>query len=385
MAEEDRKNYQPEPPGKLFIVGWVGAVVIVVALTAGLVLARDFWIGRQISQLERENSKGLPVLVIHVLHGPRSREIKIPASIHGYIETPIYAKVAGYLKLINVDKGDRVKEGQVLSVLETPELDQQVANARANYHLALVTDRRNQSLLKNGVIAQQAADESHAAMLQARATLEQFVAMQQYKIIKAPFTGMVTARYVDPGALIPQVTVPAAGGTPIVAMATLQPLRIYADMPQSLAPFIKDGDRATITVTEYPGRLFKGSVTRHPEALNSATRTMLTEVDLSNDDLALLPGMYATAEFVTAMPAGSPMVPDDALVFNQGKVFVPVVRNQRLHLSEVTLGYDDGQTIEITSGLADNDIVAVNVGQSAREGERVQRVFRDAQSSGAAD
>ncbi len=383
MTEEDRKHYQPETPGKLFVMGWAGAVAAVLALTAGLVLARELWVGRQASELAREHQRGRRVLVIHVLHGPRARELKIPASVHGYVETPVYAKVAGYLKRINVDKGDRVKPGQVLAVLETPELDQQVANARANYRLQALTDRRNQQLLKGGVIAPQAADESHAALLQARATLEQLIAMQQYKIIKAPLAGMITARYVDPGALIPQVTAPAAGGTPLVALATLEPLRVYADVPQGVAPFIKNGHPAVITVSEYPGRLFQGSVTRHPEALNGATRTMLVEVDLPNHDHALLPGMYATADFVIAMPAGAPMVPDDALVFNRGKVFVPVVRASRLHLAEVTLGYDNGLTVEVPSGLAGDDIVAINVGQAAQEGEAVRPAFQDPGDSGA--
>jgi membrane fusion protein, multidrug efflux system len=385
MADEDLKNYQPPTPGKWFLVGGIGAVVAAVALTAGLVLARGLWIERQSSELARRYAEGRRVLVTRVLHGPRVRELSLPASIHGYVETPIYAKIPGYLKRIDVDKGDRVKRNRVLAVLESPEVDQQVVNTRANYELQAVTDRRNQTLLRKGVIARQLADESHAAMLQAKATLDQLIATQRYEIIRAPFGGMITARYVDPGALIPQVTAPSSAGTPIVSMATLSPLRVYADVPQSVAPFIRDGDQATITVSEFPGRRFKGSVTRHPEALNSATRTMLVEVDLPNRDRKLLPGMYATADFAIAMPAGAPMVPDDALVFIRNKVFVPVVRGGRLHLAAVTLGYDNGLAVEITSGIADDDIVAINVGQSVREGEVVQPVFATGGGSRAVD
>jgi membrane fusion protein, multidrug efflux system len=385
MADEDLKNYRPPTPGKWFVVGGIGAVVVAVALTAGLVLARGLWIERQTSELAHRYAQGRRVLVTHVLHAPRMRQLSIPASIRGYVETPIYAKIPGYLKRINVDKGDRVTKNRVLAVLESPEIDQQVANARANYRLQAVTDRRNQDLLRNGVIAKQAADESRAAMLQAKAALDQLIATQRYEIIRAPFSGMITARYVDPGALIPQVTAPSSAGTPIVSMATLSPLRVYANVPQSVAPFIRDGDQAAIVVSEFPGRRFEGSVTRHPEALDSATRTMLVEVDLPNRDRKLLPGMYATADFAIAMPAGAPMVPDDALVFIGSKVFVPVVRAGHLHLAPVTLGYDNGLAVEIASGIGENDIVAINVGQSAREGEAVQPVFVTGREAGAAD
>ena len=161
---------------------------------------------------------------------------------------------------------------------------------------------------------------------------------------------------------------------PVVAMATLTPVRVYSYLPQSVAPFIKDGDPAIVTVTDYPQRLFEGSITRHPSALDQATRTMLVEIDLANNDLALLPGMYARVQFQVATPADIPVVPDDALIFRDGKPFVPIVASNRLHLAPVELGYDDGINIQIRRGVAIGDIVAVNVGQSAREGETVQPV-----------
>jgi RND family efflux transporter MFP subunit len=157
-------------------------------------------------------------------------------------------------------------------------------------------------------------------------------------------------------------------------MATLSPLRVYAAAPQSVAPFIRNGDAATITVTEYPQRTFKGAVARHPEALTSDTRTMLVEVDLTNEDRALYPGMYAKLVLDVATPAGVPMVPDDALVFRGGKPYVPVVRGGHLRLVAVTLGYDNGVNVEITEGVSDQDMVALNVGQAASDGEPVQPV-----------
>ena len=385
MAEDDPKSFTPPSTGKIFVVGWIGAVVLVVGLTAGLVLARELWIGRQSSELERQYEQGQRVLVTKVLHGPKSRQLKIPASIHGFVETSVYAKVAGYLKTIKVDKGDRVKKGQVLAVLESPELDHQVENARATYELQKVTDARNQMLLRTGVVAQQTADDSRAAMLEAKEALNQLVATQAYEVIKAQFDGIITARNVDSGALVQQTTTGTTGSLPILTMATLTPLRIYADVPQSAAPFIKDGDQVVVTVGEYPGRPFPATVTRHPDALDIQTRTMRVEVDLDNHDSALLPGMYAIVALSVATPSAVPMVPDDALIFHGGKVLVPVIRDGRMHLAEVTLGYDNGVNVEVTKGISDNDVVAINVGQSAREGELVQAVMQNAQHAGAED
>lgn len=374
--EADPKSYEPHQPGRFFFAGWIAAVAIILVLTAGLVLAHSLSLGRQSSELEQQLSQGPRVLVMEALQAPRSRIIEVPGSVHGYIETPIYAKISGYMKTIAVDKGDRVKRGELMAVLDSPELDHQVANARAGYELATLTDQRNQSLLRFGVIAQQTADESHARMVEAKATLDQLVATQNYKEIRAPFDGVVTARYVDQGALIPQSTSGAAS-MPIVAMATLSPLKVNADVPQSLAPFIRNGDAVAITATEYPGRTFNGVVTRHSDALASATRTMQVQVDLPNQDGALHPGMYAKLAFKVSAVTGAPLVPDDALVFRDGKTFVPVVRNDRLRLAEVTLGYDNGINVEVTQGISGQDLIAVNVGQAARDGEAVRPVRQE--------
>ena len=373
--EDDPKNFSVPAPGGFFFAGWIVAIIVALIATAGLVLARELWIGRQTSALENENQAGPHVLVSQVLQAPATRELKLPATIRGFDETDIYAKVPGYLKTIKVDKGDRIHKGQLLAVLTSPELDQQVANARANYNLALITDKRNQALVRAQVIAQQTADESHGAMLQARATLAQDIANQQYETITAPFDGIVTARYIDPGHLVPANTTPGTPGSgAIISISRYSPLRVFTYVPQNLAPFIRDGDPATITAAGYPGQKFTGTITRHPDALSPDTRTMLVEVDLPNQNQALYPGMYATAEFTVAMGTGAPMVPDDALIFRDGKVYVPVVRNSQLHLAEVTLGYDNGQTVEVLSGINPSDKVAVNVGQAARDGENVQPV-----------
>jgi RND family efflux transporter MFP subunit len=375
---EDPKNYVAPKPGKLFAIGLVGAAVLIVVLAAGLVLGHGMIVQRQTSELAREAEQGINVLVARAYGLPSSRALDLPATIHGYIEAPMYAKVAGYLKTILVDKGDRVRRGQLLAILETPDLDKQVANAKANYWLQAITDKRDQALVHQQVIAQQDADNQHSAMLQAKATYEQLLAEQGYKAITAQFDGIISARFVDPGALIPQSTA-SLGGTPIVSISSMAPLRVYAYVPQNLALFIKNGDPATISLYEIPGRVFKGPIIRHPEALDTASRTMLVEVDLPNTDLSLYPGMYARLSMVVHTPQKGQMVRDDALVFRGGKIYVPVVRQDRLHLVEVTLGYDNGQKVVVNGDLRSDDLVALNVGQAAEDGEVVHPVLASQQ------
>jgi membrane fusion protein, multidrug efflux system len=371
--DEDPRNYVAPKPGKLFAIGLVGAAVLIVILAAGLVVGHGMILQRQTSDLAHEAEQGINVLVAKAYELPASRTLDLPATIHGYIEAPMYAKVAGYLKTIMVDKGDRVRRGQLLAILETPELDKQVADAKANYWLQAITDKRDQALVHQQVIAQQNADNQHSAMLQAKATYEQLLAEQGYKVITAQFDGIISARFVDPGALIPQSTA-SISGTPIVSISSMAPLRIYAYVPQNLALFIKNGEPATITLYEIPGRVFKGPIIRHPEALDTASRTMLVEVDLPNTDLSLYPGMYARLSMVVDTPQKGQMVRDDALVFRSGKIYVPVVRQDRLHLVEVTLGYDNGQKVVVNGDLRSDDLVALNVGQAAEDGEVVHPV-----------
>jgi RND family efflux transporter MFP subunit len=373
VMEEDPKNYVSPKPGKLFAIGLVAAAVLIVVLAAGLVLGHGMIVQRQTSDLAHEAEQGINVLVAKAYELPASRTLDLPATIHGYIEAPIYAKVAGYLKTIMVDKGDRVRRGQLLAILETPDLDKQVANAKANYWLQAITDKRDQALVHQQVIAQQDADNQHSAMLQAKATYEQLLAEQGYKVIIAQFDGIISARFVDPGALIPQSTA-SLSGTPIVSISSMAPLRVYAYVSQNLALFIKNGDPATITLYEIPGRVFKGPIIRHPEALDAASRTMLVEVDLPNTDLSLYPGMYARLSMVVHTPQKGQMVRDDALVFRSGKIYVPVVRQDRLHLVEVTLGYDNGQKVVVNGDIRSDDLVALNVGQAAEDGELVHPV-----------
>lgn len=378
QQEDDPKSYKTPRASRAFVPGLIVGVIVVVALTAGLVMGHDLNIRRQTSELVNETSQGSNVLVQKIGQTPQSRAFDLPATIHGYIETSIYAKLPGYMKTIEVDKGDRVKKGEVLAILESPETDQEVANARANYKIAAITDERYQLLVRQQVVPQETADQTHATMLQDKATLEQDVALQAYEVVRSPVDGIVTARYVDPGALIPATTTPATAATPIVAVATLSPLRVYAYVPQSAALFINDGDPATITVSERPNVTYKGAIIRHPEALDDTSRTMLAEVDLPNKDSSLYPGMYARMAMKVATPENGIVVPDDSLIFRDGKIYVPVVRDDELRLITVTLGYDNGETTVVHGEVNDDDMVALNMGQAVEDGERVHPISGDA-------
>jgi membrane fusion protein (multidrug efflux system) len=375
----DEKS-NPVKPGWLFYAGWLGVVMLVVLALGGLVLATNFMNQRNTEVLQREEEQGTLALVIPVSRVPGSRNIELPGDVHGFYESPIYAKVPGYVKTMLTDKGAVVRAGQVVARIESPETDQAVANALANYKLQAITDARDQVLVKNRVIALQDADTQQALMLQAKAAYEQQLALQKYETVTAPFDGMIIARNVDPGAFVSQGSVSgnqgSAAPTGIYNIATLKPLRVYVQMPQDEAPFVRDGDPAAVRVEQFPQRTFNGTVTRHPSALAWATRTMLVEVDLPNDDGALLPGMYARIAIAVSGAPGVPTVPDSALIFDGNQTLVPVIDGDKVHLAPIMLGYDDGVSVQVTNGLKGDELVATNLGQTPQEGERVHTMVQ---------
>jgi membrane fusion protein, multidrug efflux system len=383
-----QENRDKPKSGRLLMFGLLAAVIVAFTVSGGFVLAKQQLIQRQTTQLSQTVALGPHVLVTQISGGGLSRTIELPATIHGYIETPVYAKVAGYMKTINIDKGDHVTAGEVIALIESPETDKAVADALANYKLQEITYKRYQYLLTEQVVPQQTADNWWASMKQAQAFYQQNLAMQGYEVVRAPFDGIVTARFVDPGTLIPQSTTPASStttpqsaapsttstATPIVSLASQEPLRVYAFVPQTFGSLIKDGDPATVTVIDYPNRKYIGTVTRHPDALDQTTRTMQVEVDLPNKDRSLYPGMYANMKMTAHVTVSSLTAPDDALIFRNDKVYLPVVRDNHLRLIEVTLGHDDGYTCEVNGDLRAGEQIAVNVGEAARDGEPVQPV-----------
>ncbi len=393
METKNRGIPNEEKKGRWrFIVASAIVVVLVCAASVGIVLAYQMRLQSQADQIGAQADRGPRVLVEPIHSSESARDYEIPITTRGYVETPIYAKIPGYLKTIYVDKGDRVRKGQVIAILDSPETDKEVLDSLANYKLQAITYKRYEYLLKEQVVPQQTADNWHASMLQAQAYYQQNLAMQAYEVVRAPVDGIVTARYFDPGAMIPAATAPVSAtsspgyptnttSSPIVAMATLQPLRIYAYAPQPLTPLIRDGDHTSVSFDEYPGQEFDGTVTRHPQALDEASRTMLVEVDLPNRDLKLMPGMYGKLRLTTAPTTGGLIAPDDSLVFKDDKVYLPIVRENRLHLAEVQLGHDNGVDVVVSGDVHDGDLVAMSVGQAVSDDEPVQPVRQNAAAS----
>ncbi len=370
VASEFRKHRI----GSFFVVAWIGIAVATLIAAFAVVTVRGEAVRTQTDLLQQQAGRGQPVLVTALISRPETREISLPGEIHGYYETSIYAKIAGYVKTILVDKGSRVRVGQLVATIDAPETDQQTRNAKASYEIAQITDRRYQALLHQQVVPRQDADQTHAQMREAYATWQSYAATQQYENVTAPFDGMITARNLNPGALVGTAAASGASIAAIFTIATLKPLRVYIYLPQPLAPLVRDGDNAVVTVSEYPERDFVGTITRHPAALDQSTRTMQVEVDLPNDDLALYPGMYATVRVTIRGAKQSPRVPDQALIFNNEDVLVPVVRDDRVHLVKVELGLDDGINCEVLRGLQGDETIALGMGQTARDGELVEPI-----------
>jgi membrane fusion protein, multidrug efflux system len=370
----DNPESRETSTGRFLIVAWIGLAVVTLIAAFAVVTVRGQAVRSQTDLLEQQAGQGQPVLVTSLVGRPETREISLPGEIHGYYETPIYAKIAGYVKTMLVDKGSRVRAGQLVATIESPETDQQTRNAKASYEIAAITDRRYQALLRQQVVPRQEADQTHAQMLETYATWRSYVATQQYESVTAPFDGMITTRNLHPGALVGSVAATGTSSPAIFEIATLKPLRVYLYLPQPFAPLVRDGDAAVVTVSEYPKRDFVGTITRHPAALDQSTRTMQVEVDLSNDDLALYPGMYGNVRVTIRGAKQSPRVPDQALIFNNEDVLVPVVRDNRIHLVKVELGLDDGINCEVIRGLEGDETIALGMGQTAHDGELVQPV-----------
>jgi len=360
--------------GRFFLVAWIGLAIVTLIAAFAVVTVRGQAVRSQTALLEQQAGQGQPVLVTTLVGRPETREISLPGEIHGYFETPIYAKIAGYVKTMLVDKGSHVRAGQLVATIESPETDQQTRNAKASYEIAALTDQRYQALLRQEVVPRQEADQTHAQMLETYAAWQSYVATQQYERVTAPFDGMIITRNLNPGALVGSTAATGTSSPAIFEIATLQPLRVYLYLPQPFAPLVRDGDAAVVTVSEYPKRDFAGTITRHPAALDQNTRTMQVEVDLPNDDLALYPGMYANVRVTIRGAKQSPRVPDQALIFNNEDVLVPVVRDNRIHLVKVELGLDDGINCEVIRGLEGDETIALGMGQTAHDGELVQPV-----------
>ena len=291
-----------------------------------------------------------------------ARTLSLPATVSPYHQTTLYAKVSGYLKSIHVDKGDRVRQGQVLAVLDAPELEERYQQAQSEYAIKKVTYDRLANVWKENpdVIAKQDVDVAEAAYNGAKHALEQVAAMLDYTKVRAPYAGVVTARFVDPGALIQAATASATQAVPLFTIMDTSVLRFYISVPQEDAPFVKKGTPATISLKDFGGKTIDATVTRSTMALDPGTRTMLVEIDVPNPNRALAPGMYAEVVLALRRHKDALVVPPAALVSENSSRAVFVVEQGIARKVPVKTDIDDGVWVEVTSGLTgEEDIVVV--------------------------
>ena len=314
-------------------------------------------------------------------------EIILPGNVQPFITSPIYSRTNGYLKKWYFDIGAHVRKGQLLAVIETPEVDQQLQQARsnlltaqANLELASITKARYQGLLKSNAVSQQDVDNAvgtynaNKSIVEAdKAAAEQYSALASFEKIYAPFDGVITARNTDIGDLINSGSGTGVK-TDLFHIAQPGKLRVYVNVPEEYSQGIKTGMTADLTLAEFPGRKFQGKLVRSAEAINVTTRTLLVEVDLDNPTGTLLTGSYAEVHLAVPTQAATLLLPVNTLIFRSEGLRVGVVKEGKAVLTAVTPGHDFGNEIEIVSGLAANDQVIVNPPDSIVSGQAVQIV-----------
>lgn len=363
---------------------WGGGLVL---LLAALLVALLFWrhhraLAREATDRQQRADHGTRVFVTEARVAPASRAVTLPGNVRGFLQSTVYAKIAGYVKSVRVDKGDRVQDGQVLGVLESPEVDQQVAAAEADAAVKKRTFERYQQLVKKDFVSVQDFETARAQYEVSLATLKQAKALLGYATLRAPFAGVVTARYVDPGALVPAATGSTESALPLVEIADLRRLRVLVFVQQDAAPFVHAGDPVQIRVDEQPDLCIEAPVNRCANALDPRTRTMLCEVWLDNEH-RLYPGTFVHVTFHLVAPR-TPVIDSGALVLRNNKPSVAVVRDARVHFVPVRPGLDDGKTVQIVDGLRAGDRVVLAPPSELAENDVVQPVERETPAGGAA-
>lgn len=313
-----------------------------------------------------------------------AQEVMIPGNMQAYIDTPIWARASGYLKAWYVDIGAHVKAGQLLALIESPETDQQLQQAReqlstaqANLKLAQITADRYTDLLKSDSVAKQEVDNAvqnaaaqAATVSSAKANVGRLEQLVGYEKVYAPFDGVITQRNVDVGALID-----AGANTPgkeLFHLSSTSTLRVYVAVPEVYQLAAQPGVNATLTLAEFPGREFHGTVVRNAKAIDPASRTLLVEVDVKNPTGELLPGSYVSVHLNLPTKVQAMTVPVSSLLFRSEGLQVAVVRDGRVQLQHVTMGRDFGESVELLSGIRRDDDVIITPSDSVTSGQQVQ-------------
>ena len=364
---------------------WIG-MIVVGAIVAGVVvfgvMARR---GSEHSLAKETAASAIPsVNVVYPTPSSLSSEIALPGNTQAFMDTPIYSRTNGYLRDWYFDIGAHVRKGQLMAQIETPEVDQQLQvaqadlkSAQANLDLANTTSARYQNLLKTNSVSKQETDVAmsdaaakKAAVDASMANVRRLEQLQSFEKVYAPFDGIVTARNTDVGRLISagQNTTPQE----LFHLAAIGKIRVYVAVPQAYAAAVKVGGKATLTLDEYPGRSFEGTIARNSNAIDQASRTLNVEVDVDNPKGELLPGAYVFVHFKVPEHVANLAVPSNTLLFRSEGLRVGVVRDDRVQLVPVKIGRDAGATVEIASGLTSNDAVILDPSDSLASGQEVQ-------------
>lgn len=359
-------------------------VVVVVWLMAGvagvgLIASRRSAASRvEVDARTEVRRAGARVLVTTATPSPTLRTLRLQGEVRPFASVTLYGKIARYLRDVRVDKGDEVRAGQVLATIISPELDQQVLAAQADAQNKRRQAKRMQMLAGPGVVSAQDVEGATSGADVAEATAESLRTQDAYRTLRAPFAGTVTARFADPGALIQSATSGQSGALPVVTVADVKRLRIYVYLDQAMASFVKVGDAAAVRVVERPGWSRLAKVARVSGELTPRTRTMLTEVDVENQDGAILAGSFVDVEIQVRVPSLIQM-PVEALVTRGTRVFATVVdSDSHLRFRPVRLADDDGESARVLEGVVAGETVALNIGESLEDGALVQPVRRQA-------
>jgi RND family efflux transporter MFP subunit len=313
----------------------------------------------------------LEVNVATAQRDSKPKELILPGTFQAFNQTTIFPRSNGYVESWKVDIGDYVQAGQLLAEIATPEVDQQLAQARAQEEIAKLTADRWRDLLDKKVVSKQEYDQNEKAYEAANANLRQLEKVQGFQQILAPFAGKIAARNIDVGTLVTAGT--GNSGTPLFSLVQSDVLRVYVFAPQENAPSIHEGLAAKIVLQEYPGQEFDGKVTRTAGALDPQSRTLQVEVQVPNHQGKLYAGMYGQVKFLLADDNAPIVVPADAFVFRaEGPQVVTVTNDNRIHWQKISVGRDFGTQLEVLNGLKENTEVVMNPTDDLREGIQVQ-------------
>jgi membrane fusion protein, multidrug efflux system len=360
---------------KLLLAGFI-VLLLMGGGIAGIYIKKTDSVKAESTERAKELKEGPVVKTAIATAGSANKELILIGEARPYETATLYAKISGYLEKINVDKGDKVKEGEELAYVDNPEIDQQYNSAIADLENKKKIAERDKKLLDKKFISQEDADLSQTNADMAEANVKSLAEQQKYKDLKAPFSGTITARFVDPGALIQNADNSQTSAQPVVTMADLDRLRIYIYVEQRDASNLKTGDSVEIDLTERPDVHIKATINRIAGELDEHTRMMLCEVDIENKNNVLVPGSYVQVHVKLPAQEQSRLitVPSVALVIHNGKTLIATIsKDSVLHFKDVTVLRNTGEKVSI-SGINEGERVALSVGESLLEGQKVRVV-----------